>query len=297
LNSQTDTAVSPRSVIVIRTIPDHAFRIGYGLAFRKPSIAESRLHYKMEDFNPAMPEVVDLVASQFGNENLRNEKVYSFEVGWRARFLDEELQVGADLFYDSYIDPIVFNTDLAINNFGAPDIPNSNIQFINEDAEYTAVGGEAEIAWSLPDWTLWANFTLRRVANSETGEARENEPNFRLNLGARYFPPNGFFSDVALHFVSRYRPLLLNPESPLDEFVSMDLGNSFLLIARLGYRKSFTDSALKIETGLAIRTPLGASFREYAGVPYTPALTSFSTTDFGGEVLIRRLSLYIRGSI
>jgi outer membrane receptor for ferrienterochelin and colicin len=302
LNSQTDMALSPRAVMVVRPYPDHAFRLGYGLAFRKPSIIESRLHYKIPEgvYNPAMPEIVDLLAEQFGNENLKNEKVISTEIGWRARLLDERLQVSVDLFYNLYQDTIIYKTELAVSSLGMPDIGNSTLRFVNLEDEFMALGGEAEISWRLlSNLTLWANLTARAVFNNDTDEVLENEPKVRVNLGCTYNPDQGPVADVALHYVSEYRPLGLNPVDPLEGLVPQELGNVFLLIARLGYRLEFFDW-MRLEAGLAIRSPLGSPFREFVGYPYRQVETVLDrrmTADFGGMLLVRMAEIYLRGSI
>jgi iron complex outermembrane receptor protein len=210
LNTMSDMALSPRAVMVVRPYENHAFRLGYGLAFRKPAIMESRLHYRLleGDYNPAMPEVVDLFAEQFGDENLKNEKVISTEFGWRARFLDDRLKVVVDLFYNLYSDTIVYDTELAISGLGVPDIGNTTLRFYNLDDEFMAIGGEAEVSWRpSSDWTFWPNLTARAVFNNDTDEVQKTEPKVRVNIGCTYNPDQGPVADVALHYASAYRPL------------------------------------------------------------------------------------------
>jgi len=302
LNTQSDMALSPRAVVVGRPFEDHAFRLGFGLAFRKPSILESRLHYRLleGDYNPAMPEVVDLFATQFCDENLKNEKVISTELGWRARFLDDRLRVVVDLFYNLYSDIIVYDTELAISALGVPDIANTTLRFFNLEDEFTALGGEAEVSWSpSADLTLWANLTARAVFNNNTDEVQDTEPKVRVNLGCTYSPDQGPVADVALHYVSEYSPLGLDPRNPLEGMVTQDLGDVFLLIARLGYRLEFS-GWMRLEAGLAIRTPLGGPYREFVGFPYDSVASVLDrriNADFGGMLLVRMAEIYLRGSI
>ena len=68
-----------------------------------------------------------------------------------------------------------------------------------------------------------------------------------------------------------------------------------MLIGRLGYRLVFSDVA-NLELGLTVRTPLENPFREYTGVPLSEALSTDTTADFGGEVLRRLVSFYLRGA-
>jgi iron complex outermembrane receptor protein len=295
VNSETEAALSPRAVAVFRPWPDNAFRLGYGLAFRKPSAFESRLHALIEDYNPATPEVVAILAEQFGNENLVNEKVHSFEAGWRGRFLYGSLNASLDLFYNLYQDTIYFKIDVALNQFGLPDIGNSTFQFENEKADIRALGGEADLVWHLDDsWTVWGNLGLRRVTD-EDGETIPSEPVLRANLGGRYLPATGISIDIALHYVSSYEMPLMDPENVLNNPSLFPLGDKILAIGRVGYRLPL-DETRSVEAGLTVRTPLGSPFREYPGIPMPAVIQIDTASDFGGEVLQRMVSFYFRGS-
>jgi hypothetical protein len=80
--------------------------------------------------------------------------------------------------------------------------------------------------------------------------------------------------------------------------ITQDLGNVFLLIARLGYRLEFFDW-IRMETGLAVRAPLGAPFREFVGYPYNSVATVLDRrldADFGAMLVVRMAEFYLRGS-
>ena len=101
---------------------------------------------------------------------------------------------------------------------GLPDINNSTLQYVNEDGEIYAVGGEAELAWHLnEEWAFWCNLGLRRVTVAETGERVHSEPTLRVNLGGSFSPSTGLIADLALHYVSVYEPLLTDPVNILNE--------------------------------------------------------------------------------
>jgi hypothetical protein len=76
----------------------------------------------------------------------------------------------------------------------------------------------------------------------------------------------------------------------------MSLGDNLLLMGRLGYRVTL-DGQRSLELGMLVRTPLGESFREYAGVPFPSSMQSDTRSDSGGELLGRSVSLYLRGSL
>ncbi len=296
LNTLTDTAVSPRIVAIFLPRKKHSFRLGYSLAFRKPSAYETKCHGVIEDFNPATPEIVEQVRTQVGNDDLRNEKVHSFEAGWRANFFDDRLRTSVDLFFNLYRDTIGFVIDIPYR-MGLPDITNSIFRFENNDVGMNAVGGEAELSWEIhDDLSLWCNFGLRHVVDEDTGERMPSEPTFRLNLGGRYAPEAGLTADVALHYVSAYKMPLIDPESVLDNPELVSLGEELLMVGRLGYRTSVGEDKI-LEVGLNVVTPLGSPFREYPGAPIPSWHRLRHMSDWGGEVLTRLVSLYLRGSI
>ncbi len=296
LNDFSEPALSPRAVAVYRPWPDHAFRLGYAQAFRKPSHFESRVHLDIQRYNPAMPEVVATLAEQLGNEGLRNEEVHSIEAGWRGRFLDESLRVSVDLFYSLYRDVIFIFSDIPLR-LGVPDLRNSTFQYRNDPDGLDALGAEAEIAWRLGgSWSLWSSIGIRNVTDrGEGGDRGKSEPALRVNLGGRFLPENGWLVDLALHYVSAFTVRIVDPSNMLDPPRPVDLGNRVLMIGRLGYRME-TQREQNLELGLKLRAPLGAPFREYAGMTRPLMMPSDSGSDFGGEMFVRVVSLYLEGS-
>jgi len=293
LNSETEMALSPRAVVVYRPWTDHAFRLGYSLAFRKPSFIERQMHFKIEE--AAFPEVVEKLAESVGNEALVNEKVHSVEAGWRGRFFDEELLISLDLFYNVYVDMIYFKSEMASDSLGRPDILRSTFQFLNQGENVTAIGGEAQVTWSpAPAWAFWGNLGLRRVTD-EGGDHLPAEPKLRANLGCRWSPGGGPLLDLALHYVSSFQVAFVLPEKPFEDPKKVPLGDSILAVIRLGYRLG-TWKSLNTEAGLIVRMPVGGDFREFPGIAITPSRRSVTASDFGGEMLVRMISLYLRGS-
>ncbi|MBW1806698.1 MAG: TonB-dependent receptor [Deltaproteobacteria bacterium] len=295
LNSNTEAAFSPRAVLVYRPWDDHAFRIGYALAFRKPSFIESQLHMQVEDFNPAFSEIQDKLVETIGNEAVTNEKVHSIEAGWRARFFKEKLNTSVDLFSNIYKDEIYFKAQMALDpDTGLPSIPNSDFQFENEDSLVLAFGAEGEVSLRLDEnWLIWGNLGFRWVTDEDFNRLK-SEPILKANLGGRWNSSQGLFVDLAFHYVSTYEMPLILPEKPFEGYITLPLGNSFLLIGRIGYLLKLGES--QMETGFTIRTPLGEPFREYPGVAIERNRYSVSFSDWGGEKLHRFVTLYLKGS-
>jgi outer membrane receptor protein involved in Fe transport len=295
LNNKTQEALSPRAVVVYRPLDNHSFRLGYGLAFRKPAFIESSMHFEVLDYNPAFPEVVDKLKESLGNEDLVNEKVHSFEAGWRAYLFDDRLELAADLFTNIYQDNIYFHSYMPTRLGGVPDIPNSVLQFRNQASDILAFGGELHSSWAQSrDLTLWGNLGLRMVVDADSGERLPAEPVLRVNLGCRWSPEEGWILDLALHYVSARQTLLLDPQEPLEEYPVHRLEQALLLLGRFGHR--WTLQERQLEAGLTVRSPLGLPFREFAGVPFPDSLQSEVDSDFGGEEIVRWISLYLRGS-
>lgn len=292
LNSETAGALSPRAVAVLRPWPDHAFRLGYGLAFRKPAFTESRMHIEIDEAE--FPEVVEKLTTAIGNEDLVNEKVHSIEAGWRARFFDKVLNVSVDLFYNIYQDMIFFRSELVWDALGRPDILDSTFHNENQETSITAFGGELAVVFeAAKEWTLWGNLGLRWVDDEESGPLR-SEPTLRINLGCRW-NSRRWFADLALHYVSAYEFPLLFPEETFEVTAIDKLGNKLLAVSRIGYRHPLGESR-QLEAGISVRAPIGAPFREYSGLRIDPTAQSRYGSDYVGEPLVRLLSVYLRGS-
>lgn len=240
--------------------------------------------------------IVEKLETDFGNENLVNEKVHSIEAGWRAIFLDDTLRASVDLFFDTFEDLIYFKTILR-ERLGVPDIGNSVFRFENGESKVRVIGVEAELVWlPVENWRLWVNVGLREMLDNRVDEdvALPQEPLLRLNLGAGYDSGAGLIANLALHYVSAYETALTDPQNPLDQHLVQSLGNSLLLLARLAYRLEPGAGRLA-EIGLTVRSPLGPPFREYAGIPIGSFTQAVTDSDYGGELLVRMVSFYLRG--
>jgi iron complex outermembrane receptor protein len=293
LNTDTTAALSPRAVAVYRPWPQQAFRLGYALAFRKPSFFESRVHIRIED--AAFPEIVETFREKFGNENLVNETVHSVEAGWRAHLLNDRLLLSVDLFYNLYLDTIYFDVEIP-TRLGLPDVARADLMYKNTTDTISALGGEAEVVWRpMERASFWGNLSMRLATNHDTGERMPSEPLLRANLGGRYRWESGLLLDLAIHYVSEYEFPLVDPENSLSPHELVPLGNEFLLVGRLGYRFSLPGME-SLEAGLTVRAPLGRPFREYTGVPMRQPGKGGSLSDFGGEMLVRLVSFYLRAS-
>jgi hypothetical protein len=87
----------------------------------------------------------------------------------------------------------------------------------------------------------------------------------------------------------------VHPDETFDEPAWSELGNRLLAMGRIGYRHKL-DENRKFEAGLTFRVPIGESFREFTGLPLQRTTRTIYGSDFGGEMLVRLVFVYIRGS-
>jgi hypothetical protein len=85
------------------------------------------------------------------------------------------------------------------------------------------------------------------------------------------------------------------PEDPVLGQEHQALGDKWTLIASLGYRLELPGTRF-LDTGLAIRQPLGVPAREVAGIPRPRTVEAIDVSDFGGEILTRIIWAYLRWS-
>jgi outer membrane receptor protein involved in Fe transport len=156
---------SPR-LAVNWTIDERQFaRLSYSSGYRLPSLIESYIEHYFFD----------------SNADLKAEQVDAVELGWKGRFLEETLQLGANvsasrtnnLIVFVPFSPVVqqdnFNRWLQVPPYGPGPFPSPNVfrhpgpffGYENQDNPLTILGAEIEGSWSTMDdrLTFWANAT------------------------------------------------------------------------------------------------------------------------------------------
>ncbi len=304
INSVTDPTVSPRAVAVYRPWPNQSFRLGYGLSFRKPYFLEHAMHFKIQNVDPLLVTLLAprdpaaILERSLGNPDIKNETIQSLEAGWLAHLFGSLLQLSVNGFYNRYLDVIYLDLDVGIDSiYDVGNISDTIFNLKNRKTALAAVGGELEANLRpFNDTLFWANLGLRRVFDEETGQLWKSEPILRVNAGGRYGGERGVIADLAIHYVSSYESEQFNPpDLPSPRFST--LGDSWLAVARLGYRFGMSVPGRFVELGLTAQTPLGESFREVTGFHEDPANLNplvETTADFGGDKLHRLLFGYFR---
>lgn len=161
-NSITPLTFSPRAALVWRAAENHALRVAFGRAFRKPSFFNTSVHLANTIPASGFPEVVDFMHRSIGNEDLGNEVVNSLELGYRGRFFEGRLTVESDAFFNWYRDMIAFTYNIVEGVLGAPDLDKSWFRFDNSGMSVNSAGGSLSLVYN---WRkalrLSVNYTYR----------------------------------------------------------------------------------------------------------------------------------------
>jgi outer membrane receptor for ferrienterochelin and colicin len=300
-NNITPWAINPRLAGTWRFAGDQWLRLAFGRAFRKPTFSNTSIHFNNVKGEPGFEELEQFFLRGVGNERLRNESITTFEIGYRGQFLDKELTVEADAFFNLYRDTIAFQIEMATNNLGMPDLARSSIQYDNAGREVNSAGGSVALAFRLAgDWRLGANYTYRyswfisdtsgkAALEGATGERVKWERAHLANLSVSYIPQEGPRMGISAHASSACD--LAVPENGMifnDYFLSHSPAR-LLVGGFLAWRVSLNTAWAEI--GVKIFNALHQGTRD------TPAVARPDGVELGGELLGRRIFVFVRGSI
>ncbi|RME24679.1 MAG: TonB-dependent receptor, partial [Deltaproteobacteria bacterium] len=206
-NSITPFTVSPRAGLVWKPAKNHALRFHFGRAFRKPSFVNTSIHIKTTIPSPGFEGVVDFVHNSIGNENLDNERVTSFEIGYRGAVLDGRLELDADAFFNMYRNAISFQSRIVEDSLGLPDFEKSWLRFENEGIDVDTIGGSVDLEWKPAKWlSARANYTFRHsryvnvvyIPTKKKGDRVPWEPAHLFNFVVDLKFDNGLRAGAAL---------------------------------------------------------------------------------------------------
>jgi len=211
-NSITPLTFSPRAAVVWRYNENQSLRAAFGMAFRKPSFFNTSVHLTDVMPEPGFEGLVGFMRRSIGNENLANEKLMAFEIGYRGRFIDGALILESDIFYNRYRDTISFNYNME-EELGLPDLETSSFRFDNIGMDVDSVGGSLSVVYRHEDlMRLSANYTYRyswyiAETNSELyakGDRVPWEPAHLFNASATFFPGEGIRLGAAVYARSHF---------------------------------------------------------------------------------------------
>jgi iron complex outermembrane receptor protein len=303
-NSLTPMTLSPRVAGVWQFVDDQFLRLAFSMAFRKPNFFNTHMHLKGFKGNPGFEELEEFFLNSIGNPDLDNESITSFEASYRGRLLDNRLNVELVAFYNLYRDGIRNVVDMRISEFGLPDLSQSSMNFQNAGREVDSVGGSVSATYRIHKVIyLHANYTYRfsryvsDPAEDDPAAALEGgkgdrvpfEPAHMANAAVHYLAKSGLRVGVDLH--ARSSTDLANPENGgvFDPYVLVPNPAYWYISGFLAWREELGSGF--VEMGVKAYNTFHIGFRDMAAVTRPDGMVN------GGELIGRRMFLYLRGAI
>jgi iron complex outermembrane receptor protein len=211
---------SPRVALLYTPLPDHTFRISGGVAYRPPTIFETRT-LAFSAFGP-------FTSVLLGSDNLEPEQMISYELGYQGWYLKHRLQVRTAAFFNHISDlvdvRIAGPTTTIFNNGGA---------FTRGGGEADIYGGEAGADFLITRWLSgFANFSYQEFGQTFRGQLARGMPRYKANAGLRLDFENGVSGEILYHYygattysINSAFPALLGPASPNPRVGSYNLLN------------------------------------------------------------------------
>jgi outer membrane receptor protein involved in Fe transport len=301
-NTVTDPFLSPRMVAVIKPKQGQYARAGISRAFLKPAFINTHLH-PMVAFpgdspitGPAQDNFQEFMSGVIGNPNLKNVELLSFEVGYLGQYLDGQLSVALDLYYNQLRDVFALAAEVVPDAQGLPDLTQSSIEMTN-NRDFNITGFELVI-WYRPveSVSLLVSWASRQVLDMKEARTSGNSPKNLVTIGGRFRTRSGLLGSLYVFSRSEFwQTGVENPQGLLAPKLTQHLDNSFLFLGKLGYQWA-TAQGLEIEVGFKLFLPFspfsGPLFRYYeeaGGV-------SPEGKPYGGALLTRLVSAYLQGS-
>ena len=294
LNNLTPLAISPRGAAIWRFAENQSLRIAVSRAFRKPSFLNTHFHPTMFVPEPGFEGLRDWFRSQLGNEDLDNESITTLEAGFAARFLDGQIQVAADVFYNWYRDVVGFHSDMRVNTMGLPDLNNSVVDFRNTGRDVDSVGGSVSCSFRIvKHFRLSGNYTFRYSRDAgdewEWEQRIDTEPAHLFNLGFYYLGDTGLRAGIAVFGRSFMYDSMPKGGDIFAGTIRVANPEHTLVSAFLAYRHEFAGGWA--EAGMRAYNLVREGFYDHM------TFDSHPDSEMGGLWIGRQVLLYIRGAI
>lgn len=299
-NTDSGLFLSPRLAAVAEVAPDHYLRLSASRAFRKLTYMERHLH-PLVYFTEESPLqggdrtlFLEFMSRVIGNEQLPDETIWAFELGYDWNRPELGLEAGAVAYLNIYSKVSSIYSDIKPTLQGLPDLRNSSVRYELDGEAAWIAGVESYFNYSPLDWlTLRGAWSYRYVWFEPGGGRNDKTPSQIYSLGAEFTHNSGFLG--SLYFSGRSSSLDTcdNPRGIMEPLLSMKLPLQLLLLSRVGYRARF--QALQMETGVKLMLPLNLSggaigFHEHAG-GVTP-----EGTYYGGSELQTSMLFYLNAN-
>ncbi len=302
-NSETEEFLSPRLAAVFRPAPSHFIRLGVARSFRKPSFSEQGFHANVS-FPPESPitgldqqHFLEFMSRVLGNDHLGNEQLWSFEVGYLVRLLDDRLSLSLDLYYTLYMDQVGMKTDIVTTSQGLPDLEKSTIQFVNMDINVGTWGVEVSarlrVSRSLSLLAAWAH---REVRDHDTGQTHDTSPKNLIILGGRFRSRVGLLGSLYISSRSEFWDRgMSSPEGWFEPQLQIHLENVFVVLGKVGWQWQPVPG-VDLEAGIKLFLPVSPFAAPYFRYRERGGILTTSGGNFGGDFLRRVVSGYLQGS-
>lgn len=301
-NSITPLTFSPRLAVVWRPVQSQLVRLAFGRAFRKPSFLDTSFHFLGFEGTAAFPELGDFFKNNIGNSDLGNESITVFETGYRGRFLDGALTAEADAFFNMYRDTIAFNTKIETTSLGVPDLTRSTMRFENNGREVNSAGGSISLVYHIKEkLRLYLNYTYRYswftaspTTSASTGGGAKGdrvpwESAHLANAGFYYLFDCGLRLGASAHFHSARDNTQTENGDLFGDMIVLHNPAHVIYNAFASWR--LTTSWGWVEAGLRAFDVFNEGFRDSVAVQRTDG------SELGGELIGRRIFLFLRGSL
>ncbi|MBW1811339.1 MAG: TonB-dependent receptor [Deltaproteobacteria bacterium] len=297
-NNITEYALSPRLAVVWKFSDQQLVRAAFGRAFRKPCFFNTSTHFTSVSEN--IDGIQQFFHDNIGNDDLGNESITAFEIGYRAHFLDNSFIVEADVFYNLYRDTINFKINI-VDNLGLPNLPESTMQFTNAGREVDSLGGSLSLTYRIKETLrINANYTFRhswfisdplddQTEGASKGERVAWEPAHLFNFSFHYLHKQGLRLGLAIHAKSSSVDNLQEDGGILDPMIKVYNPPTWFVSGFFGWR--FVLESNWLEAGVRAFNVLNIAFRD------TQATRRPDGVELGGELIGRRLFFYLRGTI
>jgi outer membrane cobalamin receptor len=289
-NNITPFTLSPRVAGVWRFAGEQRLRLAFGMAFRKPSFINSSVHIKNVYPEPAFPEFETFFRNAIGNESLQNESITTLEAGYHGRFLDSRLTVETSAFYNRYRDTINFYINMATNSLGVPDLLRSVARYENKGREVDSLGGSISATYRVKRILLvglnltcrYSFYTSDPIGFLEAGAGKK---------GDRVSWEPALMGTLFFHYLhaDSEREGFISTGGAFDRRIVVPEPARFFLSGFVSWR--FGAGPGFVELGLKAFNFLQIPFRDLPGDAYA------QEGELGGEVLGRRIFLFVRGAV
>jgi outer membrane receptor for ferrienterochelin and colicin len=259
---------SPRVSLVYRFKRDHTIRAGFAIAYRSPTIFESRTFSRGLFLAP--PLVAGTRTTLNGSDQLIPEEIISYEIGYQGWHFKHRLRTRIDLFFNHISDLIgrglvtgsttaftFFNGASSGSSGGAADI----------------YGFETGIEFLATPWlTGFANYSFQEIGQSygSANRVQRGGPRFKFNGGLRSEFENGFSGEAVLHYVGSASYSIDPSFTSLSMGIfpgstppSTEVGSYVLLNLRGGYQFWKVNGKDQAEVALAVFNALNDRHKEH----------------------------------